>query len=113
MTMTPDEAIAFARQALSADLQATSAWTPATQASLADALADRRSWLAAWPEGAEHVPGLVAQDVQEAVQARVDRRWPLCAEHADHALVIEPDLGPDPFWVCEIDGLPVAPIGGL
>jgi hypothetical protein len=59
------------------------------------------------------VPGLVAQDLQEAVHERIDRRWPRCVEHADHALVIEPDLGPDPFWVCEITGLPVAPIGGL
>ncbi|MGH8889658.1 MAG: hypothetical protein ACRDV3_07835 [Acidothermaceae bacterium] len=111
--MTPDEAMAIASAALRADLQATKCWTSSTQASLDSALADRRSWVDAWPDGAEHVPGLVAQDVQEAVHATVDPHWPLCAEHADHALVIEPDLGPDPFWVCEVTGLPVAPIGSL
>ncbi len=66
-----------------------------------------------WPDGAEHVPGLVAQDVQEAVHAAVDPDWPCCPEHADHALFVEPDLGPDPFWVCHRRGLPVAPVGAL
>lgn len=111
--MTPDEAIAVAEAALRADLHATACWTPSTERLLGTALAARRSWAEAWPEGAEHVPGLVAQDVQEAVHANVDPHWPVCAEHADHALVIEPDLGPDPFWVCEVTGLPVAAIGTL
>lgn len=42
-----------------------------------------------------------------------DRLWPSCPEHPDHALVVEPDLGTDPFWVCERSGLPVAPVGSL
>ena len=72
----------------------------------------RRWWLEQWAEGAEFLVCLLAQDVQEAVHAR-DPRWPLCAEHGDHALVVEPDLGPDPFWVCERSGLPVAAVGSL
>lgn len=111
--MTPDEALAIAHETLAADLRSTDRWTSKTQAALAHALDARRLWVAAWPEGAEHVPGLVAQDVQEAVHETVDSTWPLCAEHADHALLIEPDLGPDPFWVCHISGLPVAPVGRL
>jgi hypothetical protein len=31
-----------------------------------------------------------------------------------HALHIQPDLGgPDPYWVCEETGEPVAPLGNL
>lgn len=111
--MTPDEALVSADDALRADLQATGCWTPATKRALADALQSRRAWVDAWPEGAEHVLGLVAQDVQEALHAAVDPSWPMCAEHLDHALFVEPDLGPDPFWVCHVSGLPVAPVGRL
>ena len=42
----------------------------------------------------ERVLGLLAQDVQEAVHAG-DPLWPACPEHRDHALFVEPDLGPD------------------
>ena len=73
---------------------------------------ERRWWLEQWPDGAPYLLCLLAQDVQEAVQ-QVDRSWPLCPEHGDHALVVEPDLGTDPFWVCERSGLPVAPVGSL
>lgn len=111
--MTPDEALAIARAALSADLRATRCWTPATQAALAAAVDGRRFWVEAWPAGAEHVPGLVAQDLQERLHETLDALWPLCSEHADHPLLVEPDLGPDPFWVCHRSGLPVAPVGGL
>ncbi len=76
------------------------------------ALAERRWWVEQWPEGASFLTCLVAQDVQEAVNA-TDPTWPLCPEHTDHRLVVEPDLGTDPFWVCERSGLPVAPVGGL
>jgi hypothetical protein len=38
----------------------------------------RRWWLAQWPEGAEHVLGLLAQDAQEAVHA-LDPDWPSAA----------------------------------
>jgi hypothetical protein len=72
----------------------------------------RRWWVEQWAEGAEFLPCLLAQDVQEAVH-ETDPVWPLCAEHGDHPLVVEPDLGTDPFWVCERSGLPVAPVGSL
>jgi hypothetical protein len=74
----------------------------------------RRWWVEQWPDGAPFLLCLLAQDVQEAVHAAGSLpRWPLCPEHADHALVVEPDLGTDPFWVCERSGLPVAPVGSL
>ena len=71
---------------------------------------ERRWWVEQWPDGAQFLPCLLAQDVQEAL---LDPSWPLCPEHQDHALVVEPDLGTDPFWVCERSGLPVAPVGSL
>jgi len=81
------------------------------------AAAHRRWWLDQWPEGAPHVLGLLAQDVQEAVHAR-DPSWPVCPEptcpeRGRHALFVEPDLGPDPFWTCLETGLPVAAVGQL
>ena len=80
---------------------------------LGAAVAERRWWVGAWPAGAEHVLGLVAQDVQEAVHESIDPDWPTCPEHRDHALFVEPDLGPDPFWVCYRTGLPIAAVGRL
>ena len=73
----------------------------------------RRWWLDEWPDGAPYILCLLAQDVQEAVQEAVDPQWPLCPEHRDHPLLVEPDLGPDPFWVCHRTGLPVAQVGSL
>jgi hypothetical protein len=111
--VTPAQAIELAGAALRVDLEHTEIWTPATSAALDAALVVRQTWVDAWPDGAEHVPGLVAQDVQEFVRAEFDPHWPLCPDHRNHALFVEPDLGADPFWVCEVTGLPVAPIGGL
>ncbi|MEJ5946493.1 hypothetical protein WDZ17_14445 [Pseudokineococcus basanitobsidens] len=83
---------------------------------------ERRWWLDAWPEGAEHVAGQVAQDVQEALLDELGTRWPLCPlPHEDappsgrepHALHVLPDLGPDPHWVCEESGDALAPLGAL
>ena len=107
-----DDAVDTARALVAADVA-----HPRWDAALEEAAAHRRWWLAQWPEGAEHVLGLLAQDVQEAVHA-VDPQWPPCREASceevgRHALFIEPDLGPDPFWVCERTGLPVAPVGHL
>ena len=63
-----------------------------------------------------YVAGLVAQDVQDALFESVGR-WPLCLACGDapeHALYIQPDLGgPDPVWVCEESGDPVAELGRL
>ena len=106
------DAVGSARALVAADLA-----DPRWDGALDEAAAHRRWWLAQWPDGAEHVLGLLAQDAQEAVHA-VDPQWPPCREPSceevgRHALFIEPDLGPDPFWVCERTGLPVAPVGHL
>ena len=77
------------------------------------AVAGRRWWLEEWPEGGPHVLSLLAQDLQDLVHETVDPLWPRCAEHQDHPLLVEPDLGPDPFWVCHRTGLPVAAVGSL
>jgi hypothetical protein len=74
---------------------------------------ERRWWVEQWADGAPFLLCLLAQDVQEAVNGSADPKWPLCLEHGDHALVVEPDLGTDPFWVCERSGLPVAAVGFL
>jgi hypothetical protein len=73
-------------------------------------LDQRRWWVEQWPEGAQFLTCLLAQDVQENVP---EPQWPLCPEHRDHALGVEPDLGTDPFWVCDRSGLPIAPVGRL
>jgi len=87
------------------------------QNALDAAVAMRVWWLAQWADGAPHVLGLLAQDVQEAVRAELPL-WPPCPEitcpdRLDHPLFVEPDLGPDPFWTCERTGLPVASVGQL
>ena len=110
--MSADDVLAQARAAVAADV-ADSRWNAALDA----AAEHRRWWLSQWPDGAEHVLGLLAQDLQEVVQAE-QPDWPLCTEGScpevgRHALFVEPDLGPDPFWVCHRTGLPVAPVGGL
>lgn len=101
-----------ARALVAADLA-----DPRWDAALDAAVEHRRWWVSQWPAGAEHVLGLLAQDAQEAVHL-VDRDWPPCREPScakigAHALLVEPDLGPDPFWVCHETGLPVAPVGHL
>ncbi len=95
------------------DLTVTGQWTDPAEAALSAAVQQRSWWLEQWPEGGEHLPGLIAQDVQEWVHDHVDSDWPLCPEHRDHALFVEPDLGPDPFWVCHQSGLPLARVGEL
>ena len=82
---------------------------------LEDAVAGRQWWLDQWPDGAEHIAGLVAQDVQDRL-ADSGVRWPRCTacdDLHDHELRIEPELGPDPQWVCERAGISVAPLGRL
>ncbi|WP_424212482.1 hypothetical protein ACN20G_10540 [Streptomyces sp. BI20] len=80
-----------------------------------DAVAGRRWWVEQWPDGAEFLPGLVAQDVQDALLDSYGR-WPLCpvCGHGDpHALDVDPELGPDPYWVCSEAGVRVAAVGAL
>lgn len=78
-------------------------------------ITQRRWWVEQWPEGARFVAGLVAQDVQDALLERYGR-WPLCpvcGTGEPHALHVEPELGPDPHWVCTEAGVKVAAVGAL
>jgi hypothetical protein len=108
-----DDPIEAAARAIRHDLEVTGAWCASGERALDDSLAHRRWWLSEWPAGAAFVRGLVAQDVQDALHETLDPSWPCCFEHEDHPLLVEPDLGPDPFWVCHRTGLPVAPVGEL
>ncbi|HVM28689.1 MAG TPA: hypothetical protein VM433_13590 [Mycobacteriales bacterium] len=106
------DAVARARAAVARDL-GVDPRSPVLEA----AARHRAWWLSEWPDGAPHVLGLLAQDVQEAVHER-DPTWPVCPEPTcpevgRHALLVEPDLGPDPFWTCHRTGLPVAAVGSL
>ena len=59
--------------------------------------------------------GLVAQDVQDALLERYGR-WPLCpvcGTGDPHALDVEPELGPNPHWVCHQAGVKVSAVGAL
>ena len=82
---------------------------------LEESLSQRRWWLQQWSAGAAYVPGLVAQDVQDALCDDACR-WPRCTScdrAAPHSLQIQPDLGDDPHWVCDASGIDVAPLGAL
>lgn len=98
------------------DLEATGVADPDVVSLLEDAVSQRRWWAQEWPEGAEFVAGLVAQDVQDALLDRVGR-WPLCDRCDDddpHSLHVHPEIGgPDPRWLCERSGTEVAPLGRL
>jgi hypothetical protein len=104
-----------ARALVLADLESCRLADAEIVSALEESIAQRRWWVSQWPEGSEYVAGLVAQDVQDAI---VDRqgRWPVCRRCDDrdgHGLYIEPELGPDPHWVCEKTSTVVAPLGGL
>ncbi len=106
-------ALSVAHQCVQRDLVSTGVWRPEIEDVLDTAAAHRGWWLEQWPDGAELVTCLLAQDVQEAMHEAFDRQWPSCPEHWDHPLFIEPDLGTDPFWVCARSGLPVSQVGSL
>lgn len=112
--MTELETVLHAARALVlADLTASDVTDPRIASLVEDAVAGRRWWVEQWPEGAPFVAGLIAQDVQDALLERYGR-WPLCPVCTDpHALSVEPELGPDPRWVCETARTVVAPVGGL
>ena len=76
------------------------------------AVSQRRWWVENWPEGVSMVAGQLAQDVQDAL-IDTEGRWPSCPTHSDEALAVEPELGPDPSWVCEHGCGPVAALGAL
>ena len=105
-----------ARARVLADLEARQQATATVVSVLEEAVAARRWWAEQWPEGEMYVAGLVAQDVQDAV-VDAGGRWPecpVCPGAPVHALQIQPDLGgPDPVWVSEESGTPVAELGRL
>ena len=105
-----------ARSRVLADLEARRQATPAAVSALEEAVSARSWWAEQWPEGAQYVAGLIAQDVQDALFDSTGR-WPVCDwcdEDAEHMVHIQPDLGgPDPTWVCEESGNAVAPLGQL
>ncbi len=102
-----------ARALVLADLAAFGIADASAVSLVEDAVAHRRWWVEQWPQGAGFVAGLIAQDVQDALLERGER-WPVCGvcEEA-HGLQVEPELGPDPHWVCAERGVVVAPVGGL
>lgn len=102
-----------ARALVLADLTARDVAEARVVSLLEEALSKRRWWLEQWPDGAAYVAGLLAQDVQDALLETYGR-WPLCPRCDEpHALAVEPELGPDPHWVCEARGEAVAPVGAL
>ncbi|MFJ3790142.1 hypothetical protein [Kitasatospora sp. NPDC090091] len=111
-----ETALHSARALILADLTARDVADAAVVSLVEKAVTHRRWWLEQWPDGTEYVLGLVAQDVQDALLEAYGR-WPLCtacaADGDPHALSVEPELGPDPHWVCGKEGAVVAPVGQL
>ncbi|MFI6347831.1 hypothetical protein [Streptomyces sp. NPDC050560] len=103
-----------ARARIIADVSASGAATAEVVSLVEDSVRERRWWLGQWPEGAPFIAGLVAQDVQDSLLEHRGR-WPLCPVCHDepHALEVEPELGPDPEWVCTRAGVRVAEVGRL
>jgi hypothetical protein len=104
-----------ARARVLADLAAGEVAAPDVVSMVEDSVVQRRWWVEQWPEGAEFVAGLIAQDVQDALLEQYGR-WPLCpvcGSGDPHALEVEPELGPDPHWVCHKAGVKVAAVGSL
>ncbi|MFJ6811380.1 hypothetical protein ACIQRK_36190 [Streptomyces anulatus] len=117
MELNPlEQSLHTARALVMADLAAGDVAEADIVSLVEDAVTHRRWWVEQWPEGVDFVAGLVAQDVQDALLERYGR-WPLCpacsAEEEPHALDVEPELGPDPHWVCTKAAVAVAPVGAL
>ncbi|MFJ9560091.1 hypothetical protein ACIRQQ_08625 [Streptomyces fuscichromogenes] len=110
-----EQALHAARALVLADLVAGEVAEADVVSLVEDSVVQRRWWVQQWPDGAEYVAGLVAQDVQDALLERYGR-WPLCpvcGSGDPHALDVEPELGPDPHWVCHKAGVKVASVGAL
>ncbi|GAA3372724.1 hypothetical protein GCM10020367_29010 [Streptomyces sannanensis] len=110
-----EQALHAARALVLADLAARDVAQAEIVSLVEDAVTHRRWWVEQWPDGAGCVAGLIAQDVQDALLDRYGR-WPLCpvCDAGDpHALDVEPELGPDPHWVCAKAGVVVAAVGAL
>lgn len=110
-----EQALHVARALVLADLAAGEVADADVVSLVEDSVTHRRWWVEQWPEGVDYLAGLVAQDVKDALLEKYGR-WPLCpvCNHGEpHALDVEPELGPDPHWVCSEAGVKVAAIGGL
>ena len=110
-----EQTLHTARALVLADLAAGEVAAADVVSLVEDSVVQRRWWVEQWPEGAEFVAGLVAQDVQDALLETYGR-WPLCpvcGSGDPHALEVEPELGPDPHWVCHKAGVKVAAVGSL
>nr|WP_251692808.1 hypothetical protein [Streptomyces sp. CHD11] len=110
-----EQALHAARALVLADLVAREVAEADVVSLVEDSVTHRRWWVEQWPDGAGFLAGLVAQDVQDALLERYGR-WPLCPvcpAGDPHALEVEPELGPDPHWVCHKAGVKVAAVGGL
>ncbi|MER7047371.1 MULTISPECIES: hypothetical protein [Streptomyces] len=110
-----EQALHTARALVLADLAARDAADAEVVSLVEKSVTHRRWWVEQWPDGLAYLTGLVAQDVQDAL-LESHGRWPLCPvcdEGDPHALEVEPELGPDPQWVCHKAGVVVAPVGGL
>ena len=77
-----DNALLFdARARVLADLEARNHASAAAVSALEDAVAQRKWWAEQWPQGEQYVAGLVAQDVQDALEelssygTRLDPAW--------------------------------------
>ncbi len=113
--MTRVDPLLSARALVLRDLETEGHLDPHTVSLLEDCVAQRRWWLSQWAAGAEFIAGLVAQDVQDMLFDEA-LRWPLCetcGEPVEHSLAIEPELGPDPHWVCSASGSVIAALGHL
>ncbi len=110
-----EQSLHAARARVLADLVAGEVAEADVVSLVEDSIAQRRWWVEQWPDGAAFVAGLIAQDVQDALLERYGR-WPLCpvcGSGDPHALDVEPELGPDPHWVCHKAGVKVASVGSL
>ena len=107
-----DRALLRARALVLHDLAARGADTADVVDLVETALTERRWWVQSWPDGVAMVAGQLAQDVQD-VMIDTEGRWPACPVHRDEALQVEPELGPDPEWLCEHGCGVVAPLGAL
>ncbi len=113
--MTSADPLFAARALVLADLAARGLVDAHTVSVVEDCVAQRRWWLDHWDQGAEFVVGLVAQDVQDRLFDE-SQQWPVCAgclDPTEHSMTIEPELGPDPHWVCSHSGSVVAALGAL
>ncbi|QFQ98307.1 hypothetical protein F9278_21315 [Streptomyces phaeolivaceus] len=110
-----EQALHGARALVLADLVSGEVAEADVVSMVEESVVQRRWWVEQWPDGAAYVAGLVAQDVQDALLERYGR-WPLCpvcGADDPHALDVEPELGPDPQWVCHKAGVRVAALGAL